>query len=147
MDAVCRSAQAEMFAQRAAFILGAEQAAALQLGNHERDEILEAAGQVWRHDVVTVGAIFDEPLFELIGDLRRRTDERPVAACAGDSQIEIADGQVLASRELRYQRLPALAAVRFRQIGQGAIDRLAREIGPDHLGQERQSQHRMHQRL
>jgi hypothetical protein len=43
-EAVVRARKPEMFAQRRPFVIAAEQATALQLGNHMRDEILKPTG-------------------------------------------------------------------------------------------------------
>ena len=83
--------QAEIFAQRLAFVFGAEQAAPLQFGDHHVDEIVEPAWQERRHDVEAVAAILAEPLFHHVGDgLRRAIDDR-LGARAGDPRRHLAD--------------------------------------------------------
>src|SRR5262249_52777805 len=46
-----RPFEPEMLPQRTAFIFAAEQAAALQLGDHELDEVIKPARQIGRHHV------------------------------------------------------------------------------------------------
>jgi hypothetical protein len=50
-EAIARAQQAEMFRQRHPFVVAPKQAAALQLGNDVRDEILKPAGQVREHQL------------------------------------------------------------------------------------------------
>src|ERR1700722_10736900 len=53
-EAILRPRKAEVFAQRLALVLGAEDAAPLQLGHDLVHEIVEAARQVGEHDVEAV---------------------------------------------------------------------------------------------
>src|SRR5262247_375170 len=81
---VGRPRQAEIFAQRCAFVVPPEQTAPLQFRHHALDEIVEPAGQVGKHDCETVGAFGDEPLLHLVSDGRGRADhgETGIAAKA-----------------------------------------------------------------
>ena len=45
------------------------QAAALQFGDHQADEILKCAGNVGRCGDESVAGALNEPLFELVGDV------------------------------------------------------------------------------
>ena len=76
-----RPRQAEMVAQRRAVVLAAEQAALLQDRHHEIDEIVEAFGEVGRHDVEAIGGALLEPVLQRVGDRLRRAAQHPVAAC------------------------------------------------------------------
>src|SRR6185369_2373765 len=60
--------QAEILAQRLAFVLAPKQAAPLQFRHHAADEIVEPAGQVRKHHREAVGAFGGEPFLHLIGD-------------------------------------------------------------------------------
>src|SRR6185503_3640858 len=73
-EAIVRARQAEVLAQGPALVLGAEDAAALQLGHDLVDEVVEPARQVGEHDVEAVGGFGLEPLLHLVGDHRRRAD-------------------------------------------------------------------------
>src|SRR5262245_22163988 len=57
---VCRPRQAEIFAQRRAFVVPPEQTAPLQFRHHALHEIVEPAGKVGEHDCETVGAFGGE---------------------------------------------------------------------------------------
>src|SRR4029077_1947901 len=63
--AVRRPRQAEIFPHRRACLFAAEEAAPLQFGNDLIDEIVEAAGQIRKHDRKTVGAFGLEPFLHL----------------------------------------------------------------------------------
>src|SRR5215470_9991932 len=59
--AALRALEPEVLAQRRAFVFGPEQAAPLQLRNHQRDEVVERAGQIGRHHVEAVAGVGAEP--------------------------------------------------------------------------------------
>src|SRR5215813_3126050 len=82
-ETVLRPRQAEVLAQGLALVLAAEDAAALQLGHHPVDEIIEPAGQIGEHDREAVGAAGLQPLLHFVGDGRGRADH-------GDSFIAAA---------------------------------------------------------
>ncbi len=82
--------QAEVLAQGPPLVRGAEQAAALQFGDHEVHEIGQAGGQPGRQDVEPVGAFVREPLFQRIDDLRGRADHGKVSTGAGNPLIKAA---------------------------------------------------------
>src|SRR3982751_2534194 len=105
-----RVLQPEVLAQGPAFVLGAEAAAALQLGEDERDEIVESTGHGRRHDVEAVGPAFVEALLEFVRDGLRCADELPMAARTGDRLVELTDGEVFPPGEIDDQLLAALAA-------------------------------------
>src|SRR6188472_3127614 len=54
--AAFHGSQAEVLPQGAAYVLGPEQATALQFGNDHLDEVLAAAGQGGRRDVEAIAA-------------------------------------------------------------------------------------------
>ena len=70
--AIMRKRQPEIFAQRLAFVFATEQAAALQFGNEQIDDVFEPARKGQRQNVETVGRAAAEPLFERVGDFGRR---------------------------------------------------------------------------
>jgi hypothetical protein len=92
--------QPEVVAQRAALVFRAEQPTPLQLRHDLVGEFRQPARQPRRHDVETIGAFFFEPLLQLVRNARRRADHLLMAARARDAQIQIADRQVLAPREI-----------------------------------------------
>ena len=51
-----------------------------------------------RHDVKAVGSFLAKPGLHLIGNLNGRADDLPVTPRACDAQIELANGEVFASR-------------------------------------------------
>src|SRR5580692_1444122 len=53
--AIMRKRQAEIFAQRLAFVFATEQAAALQLGDEQLDDVLQPARKGQRQNVEAVG--------------------------------------------------------------------------------------------
>src|SRR5262245_6920074 len=60
--------QTKVIAQRGPRIVAPEQAAPLQLGHDEVDEIVERARKIGRHDDEAVGHAAGEPLLEFVGD-------------------------------------------------------------------------------
>src|SRR3954449_8924208 len=60
-EPVLRPWQTEILAQRLALILGAENAAPLQLRHHLVDEVVEPGGEEGKHDVETVAAVAGQP--------------------------------------------------------------------------------------
>jgi hypothetical protein len=72
--------QAQVLAQGAALVFGAEQAAPAQLGQHQLDEVGQAVRQGRPHHVEAVGRAAAEPVFELVGHLGGRAHQGPVAA-------------------------------------------------------------------
>src|SRR5262249_8549623 len=71
---VRRPRQAEIFAERLAFVFPPEQTAPLQFRHHALDKIVEPAGQVGKHHGETVGAFGGEPFLHLIGNGRGCAD-------------------------------------------------------------------------
>src|SRR5579864_9498560 len=96
-EAVFGARQAEIFAQRPAFVFAAEEAAALQLRDDPVDEIVEPAGDPREHDVEPVAGIAEKELLHLIDDRLRRPDHREPAITAGDLR-QLTDRQIIAPR-------------------------------------------------
>ncbi|CAB3958132.1 hypothetical protein LMG7053_05550 [Achromobacter ruhlandii] len=137
-----------MLAQGRTVVFRAEQAAAAQFRQRQLDEVIQPAGQPRRHDVEAVGAVLLEPLLQLVGHALRRADHLLVAAGPGDAQVQLADRQVVAARQIDQQLLAALAAVGFWNVGQRSVDRVARQVeAADHVGQQLHADHRMDQVL
>src|SRR6266404_7246489 len=67
-EAVFRPRQAQIFPQRVAFILRAENPALLQFRHDLVDKVVEAGGQEREHDIKTVAAVAGQPFLHLIGD-------------------------------------------------------------------------------
>src|ERR1700744_4134411 len=67
--------EAEMLAQRAAFIVGAKNAALLQERHDAIGKILQAARQNVGHQVKAIGGASVEPMLDVIGDLLGSPDD------------------------------------------------------------------------
>src|SRR5258707_4452603 len=71
-----------------------------------------------------------------------------MAAGTGDTQIKLTNGEVLAPGEIDQQLLAALAGIGHRQIWQGSIQRINREIKiADVVGEQGEADLRMDQVL
>src|SRR6202034_208429 len=92
--------QAEVFAERLAFVFLAEQPAPLQFGDQQVDDVLEPARESQRQDIEAVGCAAAEPKLQAIGDLRGRADHDAMAALAVNALDELANGEVLAPRQI-----------------------------------------------
>src|SRR4051812_21447742 len=92
--------QAEVLPQRLSLVLGAEQPALLQLGNHQAAEVVVRARDVGRQDAEAVARAGLEPLLHVIGDLLRASVDGVLAPCPGDPRAELADRELLAACEL-----------------------------------------------
>src|SRR6266542_7024181 len=71
--------QAEVATQGGGLVLLAENAAALELGHDEVDELPQAARLDGRHDREAVGGLAAPPILHLVGDLRRAAFEHRAA--------------------------------------------------------------------
>ena len=78
--------QAEVLAQGAALVCGAEQPAPLKLGDHQIDEVSQPGRQPRRQDAEAVGTLVVELVLQDIDDLRGRADNGEVAPCGGDGR-------------------------------------------------------------
>jgi hypothetical protein len=105
-----RARQAEVFAQGLALVLGAEQAAPLQLGHDLVHEVVETARQVGEHDVEAVAASVTSHSSIVVGDHLRRADHgKP--AIAAERLASLAHRQVLALGQRDHPLAAALALV------------------------------------
>ena len=140
--------EAVVLAQGGAGVLGAEQAAPLQFGHDEVDEVVEPARQGRRHDVEAVRGAAGEPVLQLVGDLVRRAGEDAVPASAGEAIEQLPDRQVLAPGQVDDQLEPALAALgEAADVGQRAVERVAGDVVVEHLRQLPQPVVRRDQRV
>src|SRR5579884_1630100 len=112
--AVWRQLQSKVFAQGLALIIAAEQVPALQFRNHQFDEIIEAPGQEWRHDVEAVASVLAKPLLHVVDNRRRRAADDGLGAGGGDPGRHLANGQVFAARHLGNLLKNALTRIRCR---------------------------------
>ena len=94
-----RPGQPEVLAQRAAGVLGAEEAAPLKNRHHAIDEVLQAVRQRVRHQVEVVGRTALEPVLDVVGDLFGGADDDAVSAAAGECADQFARRAVVAPRE------------------------------------------------
>src|SRR5262245_64641807 len=83
--AVLGPRQSQVLPQGRAFVLRAEQAAALQLRNEQVDDIVEPLREGQRQHVETVGGAGCEPMLQRVGDLRGRASHRAVRALDGSA--------------------------------------------------------------
>jgi len=113
-----------------AFVLGAEDAAPLQLGHDQAAEILERLGIVVAHDIEAVGSLFLQPCFHLVGHVLRRADQHAMAGARSGVAGDLAQGHVVLSRRLHDQRLARLGGVAGRQLGQWPVERILGKVEP-----------------
>ena len=73
--AVGRSGKAEAVAQRAGLVFGPEKAAALQFRHHFFGKGVPVFRQQREHQVEAVRGSGNEPVFQLVGDLDRRSGD------------------------------------------------------------------------
>src|ERR1700722_14178453 len=97
-----RPRQTEIVAQHRPLIFGAEQTTRLQFRYDEIDKLVQPDWQMRRLDQETVHRPVLEPGLHVVGDLRRRSLERSLTARAGETFIELADGQSFGSRPVAY---------------------------------------------
>nr|GEU28526.1 hypothetical protein [Tanacetum cinerariifolium] len=138
-----------MVAQGGARVRGAEQAAPLQLGHHQRQKIVQPGRQRRRHEIKAVCRLLLEPGLDLVRHRCGGADHGKVSAPARDAFVQLANGQVLALRQVSQQLLAAaLAVLGFRQRGQRPVQRIAGQVEiADHAAQQRQPGFRFDQRL
>src|ERR1700744_2444379 len=74
--------EAEVLAQRAAFISGAKNATLLQERHDAIGKILQAARQNVGHQVKAIGGAGVEPMLDVVGDLLLGPDDHTVPAAA-----------------------------------------------------------------
>src|SRR5262245_21597320 len=133
-----RPRQPEVIAQRGARIVAPEQAAPLQLGDDEVDEIVERARKIRGHDDEPVRHAAGEPLLELVGEALGRTGDHPMPARGGGDIIEIAQRHLLAPRHLQERARKGLAALGLLgKLRNWSVQRIARDVVPDPLRDER----------
>src|SRR5690606_41980574 len=81
--------QTEVLTQGAALVLGAENAAFLQFRHYQVDEVLEIVRQQRWLEVEAVRGAIEEPVFDLIGDIRRRTHHRAMPLHRAETHEQI----------------------------------------------------------
>lgn len=94
--AVGGGGETEVLAEGAAFVGGAEAAAALEFGDDELGEVVEGDGEDGGADVEAVGGGGVEPVLHLVGNGFRGADDQAGAEACGDADVELADGKVVA---------------------------------------------------
>jgi hypothetical protein len=78
-----------MLAQGGALILGAENAAPLQVRDHQIDKLPQTIGKQRGDQVEAVGPTAYKPILDLIGDLSRCTQQHPVTADHIEAQDQL----------------------------------------------------------
>src|SRR5215216_5512633 len=119
--------QAEILAQGLSLVFAPEQSPPLQLRHHAVDEIVEAAGEVREHHGESIAGFRREPLLHLVGDARRRADDRQ-PGIAAEPLRQLPHGQLLALRQIDRALASALAGVALRDVGQRLIRIEARRV-------------------
>jgi hypothetical protein len=119
---------AKVLAQCLTFIFGAVKPAALHFRHDQVGEIVECGRHVRRQQVEAVGALFKEPLFQLIDDLGRGTDQGPVVFAGGGPHCDLAQRQVVAFGHARIIHRRAHARFVADQIRHRRIDIKARQV-------------------
>src|SRR5579884_2078143 len=100
---ISRASQTQILAQSMTLILASEEAATTQFRYYQFNKIVQTTRQIRRHDIKTIGSVVDEPFFQLIGDLYRGTPDGTMTTSARHSQIKLANGQVLSTRQILHQ--------------------------------------------
>src|SRR5215831_13836432 len=112
--------QTESVSQRRSRIVAPEQPAPLQFRYDALDEIVEALGNVGKHDVEPIARPFKKPLLHLVSDGGGRTDKRQPTIAAQPLR-KLPDVQPLSSRQLDHPLTPAPARVRLGDLRQRPI--------------------------
>src|SRR5215468_8351102 len=112
--------QTESVSQRRTGILAPEQPAALQFRYDAFDEIIEALGNVGKHDVEAIACPFKKPLLHFVSNGGSGTNKRQPTIAAQPLR-KLSDVQPLSFRQLDHPLTPALARVRFRDLRQRSI--------------------------
>ena len=143
-----RSPQHEVLPERPAFVVGAEQAAALQLGDHAVDELSEAAGQrVELHHEAVAGA-GREPVLHHVGDVVRRALDGLAAALV--TQVELPQRRVLLADDLHdavEKRLVQVGIFRQAAFGDRLVQWQVGEIRLEIAAETEAADVRVHQFL
>ncbi len=116
-------------------VLGAEDAAALQLGHHLVYEVIDAARNVREHHVESVAGTGLEPFLHLVSDGHRRAHDG-CAGVAAQALGELSNGQVLTSRQGDGALAAALACLVSGISGNGASGSKARASTPSAMDSE-----------
>ena len=122
-----------MIAERRARVLGAEDAAPLQLGHDQMTEILERLGIVVADDVEAVGRFLLEPLLHLVGHVPGRAPDPALEYVGGRQAQRLAGAGVLSAKE--GKRRLAAATERLRDFHRPALVAWASEdrvMPPEH---------------
>ncbi len=123
--AIGRPRQAEVLAQGAALVLGAEQPAALQFRHHLFGEIDEAVREASGVRMLKPSAA--PVLCQCSSESAMSVAVPQTVRCArapAIRMVELADGQPLAPRHLDDDLLPALLRVGQRHVGQRPVERI-----------------------
>src|SRR5262249_59824381 len=119
--------QAQVLAQGRAPVVPVEQPAALQLGNHEADEVFIAAGHAGRPDHETVAGGRFEPLLERVGHLLGATyPRRRQLAAPGDGDEVAGRWHPAAGKSGEHTITARLGSAEARKLGfgEGLVERL-----------------------
>ncbi len=130
--------EAEVIAQRGARVVLAVDAAALQFGHHEFDEVLETAGLMRWADDETVARRRGPPFLHAVGDLLRAADPGFAQQAAAGSLHEVAHGRVLALLDDAVAH--GLHAVDGGElgVGEGFVEALLGEVVVERFRQQRE---------
>src|SRR5262245_15545538 len=144
--AVSGPLEAEVLAQGTAFVLGAEQAAALQFRRNHLHEVLASARQVGGSNVEAIAGVILEPVLHDIGDVSWRSYETE-ATHARHFLVELPDGRVLLSHTLEQLGADAAQLCRPELVERnGIVEGVGRQV-PKRLVEPRQTNERIEQLL
>jgi hypothetical protein len=102
------------------FVFRAEQAAALEFGDDQVDEVVQTDWYIWKHHVEAIASIGKQPLFHLVGDGLRGSREGEAAVAAGYSG-QLADCQVVSPYSVNDALAATLALIGFRNFRQQSV--------------------------
>src|SRR5262245_62092837 len=140
------SLEPEVVAQGPAFVLRAEQAAALQFRRNHLHEVLASARQVGGSNVEAIAGVILEPVLHDVGDVGRRSYETE-ATHARHFLVELPDRRVLPSHTLEQLRTDAAQLRRPELVeGNGTVEGVGRQV-PKRLVEPRQTNERIEELL
>src|SRR5258706_4014705 len=128
-EGVGRHGHAQIGPQGGAVVLGAEDAAALQLRHHQVDELLERLGVVREQQVEAVARAGLEPGLHVVGELARRPVGDAVALRHAEHAADLADRHAALAHGDDHLLARARGVAR-RQLGQRPVGIVLPDVEP-----------------